>query len=62
MREYGPFEKEETRENRMAMNVQAEMENYETGPLILGLAHLHSVFGKVQSLGFKVTAFSWLGI
>jgi len=62
MREYGPFENQETRENRMAKNVQAEMENYETGLFILGLAHLHSIFGKLRSLGFKVTAFSWLGI
>lgn len=60
MREYGPFENEETRENRMAMNVQAEMENYESGLFILGLAHLHSVFGKLRSLGFKVIALSWL--
>jgi len=60
MDEYGPFENQETRENRMAMNVQAEMENYESGLFILGLAHLHSVFGKLQSLEFKVTAFSWL--
>ena len=62
MYEYGPFENQEIRENQMAKNVQAEMGNYESGLFILGLAHLHSVFGKLQSLGFKVTAFSWLGI
>jgi hypothetical protein len=62
MDEYGPFENQEARENRIAMNVQAEMENDESGLLILGLAHLHSIFGKLGSLGFKVTAFSWLGI
>jgi hypothetical protein len=62
MNEYGPFENQEARENRMAKNVQSEMENYEAGLFILGLAHLHSVFGKLRSLGFKVTAFSWLGL
>jgi hypothetical protein len=61
MCEYGPFERQENRERRMAENVQAEMENYESGLFILGLAHLHSVFGKLHSLGFKITAFSWLG-
>ena len=62
MDEYGPFENQEAREDWMAKNVQAEMENYESGLFILGLAQLHSVFGKLGSLGFKVTAFSWLGI
>jgi hypothetical protein len=59
MYEYGPFENQENRERRMAENVSAEMEKYETGLFILGTAHLHSVFGKLQSLGFKVVAFSW---
>ena len=62
MNEYGPFENQEARENQIAKNVQAEMENYDTGLFILGLAHLHSVFDKLRSLGFKVTAFTWLGM
>lgn len=62
MDEYGPFENQEAREDRMTKNVQAETENYESGLFVLGLAHLHSIFGKLRSLGFKVTAFSWLGI
>jgi hypothetical protein len=60
MDEYGPFENQEARENRMAKNIGAEMENYETGLFIVGLAHLHSIVGKLRTSGFKVTAFSWL--
>jgi hypothetical protein len=60
MDEYGPFEKQENREIRMAANVQAEMADHKTGLLILGAAHLHSVVGKLRCLGFKVFAFSWL--
>jgi hypothetical protein len=60
MDEYGPFDNQEARENRMAQNIEVEMENYETGLFIVGLAHLHSIFGKLRPLGFKVTAFSWL--
>jgi hypothetical protein len=57
--EYGPFENQEARENRMVKNVQAEMENYETGLFILGVAHLHSLFAKLKALDFKVTGYSW---
>jgi hypothetical protein len=60
MEEYGPFENQQNRECRMAENVRAEMERYETGLFVLGRAHLHSVFGKLRCLGFKVVAFSWL--
>jgi hypothetical protein len=60
MYEYGPFENQELRENQMATNVQTEMQKHETGLFILGLAHLHSVFGKLRPLGFRVTAFSWM--
>ena len=59
MCEYGPFEKQENRERRMAENVLAEMEKYETCLFVLGTAHLHSMFGRLQSLGFKVLALSW---
>jgi hypothetical protein len=60
MDEYGPFENQENREIRMAANVQAQMANHKTGLLILGITHVHSVFGKLRCLGFKVFAFSWL--
>lgn len=62
MHVYGPFDKQENRERRMVENVRAEMEKYETGLFILGAAHLHSVFGKLQRLGFRVRAFCWLGV
>jgi hypothetical protein len=58
--EYGPFENQEGSENWMVKKVQVEMENYETGLFILGVAHLHSLFAKLRSLGFKVTGYSWL--
>jgi hypothetical protein len=59
MNEYGPYENQENREYRMAENVRAEMERCETGLFVLGTAHLHSLFGKLQSPDFKVVAFSW---
>ena len=59
--EYGPFENQEARENWMADRVKVEMENYETGLFVLGVAHLHSLFAKLRSLGFKVTGYSWAG-
>jgi hypothetical protein len=60
MYEYGPFDNQEARENRMAKNIGAHMENYETGLFIVGLAHLHSILAKLRPLGFTVTAFFWL--
>ena len=60
MDKYGPFEKQEAREIQMAKNVQSEMEGHKTGLFVLGLAHLHSMFGRLRSLGFEVEAFSWI--
>jgi hypothetical protein len=60
MYEYGPFENQETREKRMVQNVGAEMENYKSRILVLGLAHMHSVFEKLQASGFKVYGYSYL--
>jgi hypothetical protein len=54
MDEYGPIENQEARQELIAKNVGAQMENYETCLLVLGLAHLHSLFVKLQSMGFKV--------
>jgi hypothetical protein len=59
--EYGPFENQEARETWMAGKIQLAMETYEVGLLIFGVAHLHSLFAKLRSLGFKVTAYSWAG-
>jgi len=60
MDQYGPYENQESRELRMAANVDAEMKSYEAGLFILGLAHMHSIFGKLRSLEFNVTGYSWL--
>ncbi len=60
MYEYGPFENQDAREKQMVQNVRVEMENYESGILVLGLAHMHSVFEKLQSSGFKVYGYSYL--
>jgi len=60
MYEYGPFENQEAREDLMSKNVQVEMEGYETGLFICGLAHLHSLFGKLRALEFEVLGFSFL--
>ena len=61
MAEYGPFKSQENRENQMVKNVEAEMESYETGIFVLGLAHLHSLFGKLMTAGFSVTGYHWIG-
>jgi hypothetical protein len=61
LNEYGSFESQEARENWMVKKVQVEMENYDTGLFIIGVAHLHSLFSKLRSLDFKVTGYSWAG-
>jgi hypothetical protein len=60
MYEYGPFENQEARENRMADNISAKMEVYEVALYIVGLAHLHSMFLKLHSRGIVVTAYFWV--
>jgi hypothetical protein len=60
MSEYGPFENQEAREIRMVENVRREMERFENGFFLLGLAHLHSLSGRLRSAGFETKGFSWL--
>jgi hypothetical protein len=60
--EYGPYERQENREKQMLKNIQEKMGNHEVGLLIVGIAHLHSLFGKLESNGFKTTAYNWLTI
>ena len=60
MDEYGPFESQDAREDQMADNIRVEMENFETGLFIVGLAHVHSMFSKLRALGLSVTAYVWL--
>lgn len=58
--EYGPYEQQENREKRMVENIMTKMSKHEVGLFIFGIAHLHSLFGKLQSAGFTVTAYHWL--
>ena len=60
MSEYGPFERQENRERRMAQNVQTEMLSCEAGLFVVGLAHLHSMGMKLRAAGFDVVGYSWL--
>ena len=60
MYEYGPFENQEAREKQMTRNIKAEMEGFDCGLYICGLAHTHSMFSKLRAVGFTVTAYSWL--
>ncbi len=55
--EYGPFENQENRENWMAIRVESAMKNYDTGLLIIGLGHMHSLFAKLLGLGLKVIGY-----
>jgi hypothetical protein len=60
MTEYGPFRGQENRENRMVDNICSAMEDYESGLFVVGIAHLHSFFGKLRTRGFEVVGYSWL--
>jgi len=57
--EYGPFEKQENREVQMLQNIEAAMANVDCGILILGVAHLHSMFTKLKDATFEVVAYHW---
>ena len=58
--EYGPFEAQEARESWMVSKVRAEMEPYQAGIFILGVAHMHSLFAKLRASGLKVVGYSSL--
>ena len=60
LNEYGPYEAQQNREARMVENIQLAMTDYQTGLFIMGIAHLHSLFGKLRSCRFDVLAFHWL--
>lgn len=60
--EYGPFQRQENRENRLVQNIQTEMANCSVGLFIVGVAHLHSLFGKLRSAGFDVIGYHWFEI
>jgi hypothetical protein len=60
MCEYGPIGAQENRETKMAGNAEVEMKQHQSGLLIIGLAHLHSMSAKLENRGFKIFAYSWL--
>ena len=59
--EYGPLENQENRERRMSQNIQEAMTDHKTGIFIVGLAHLHSMFSKLNQANLNVAAYSWFG-
>jgi len=59
MQEYGPYPQQENREEQMAENVCSAMREFESGLFLMGLAHLHSLFGKLRARNFAVTAYIW---
>jgi hypothetical protein len=58
--EYGPLEAQEARELQITLNAKRELETSDSGLLLMGLAHLHSMALKLRSEGFDVIAYSWL--
>jgi hypothetical protein len=46
--QYGPIANQESREVAMCENIQRAMETRETALLVIGLAHLHSMFVKLS--------------
>ena len=60
MYQYGPFQSQEAREIRMTGNIASSMEEFEIGLLVCGLAHLHSMCGKLQASEFEVIAYTRL--
>ena len=56
--EYGPLDRQENRELRMAANIQNEMGDHQTGLFVVGLAHLGSISSKVHQAGFNVASYS----
>lgn len=45
---YGPLASQEKRENLMCDNIIAAMSAYETGVVVIGLGHLHSMMVKLS--------------
>lgn len=55
-----PFEPHESREIYMASGITHAMEAYSQAVVILGIAHIHSMMGKLRVEGFTVIAGHWL--
>jgi hypothetical protein len=60
IREYGSLTNQENREVRMAQSIRTEMEEHNSGLLVVGFAHLHSMSMKLHAARFNVAAYSWL--
>jgi hypothetical protein len=56
---YGPADIQTRREGLMLDAMQAAMRNRETGMMIVGMAHLHSMAEKLVRLGFEIEGFHW---
>jgi hypothetical protein len=61
LREYGPLQTQELRENYMVERIRRAMEPHKVGLFIVGLAHLHSILVKIEAAGFEVRGYSWTG-
>ena len=62
MSEYGPFEIQEKREEKMVENIRVAMLNDDNGLLLLGIAHLHSMLARLHSRNFDVVGYHWLDL
>jgi hypothetical protein len=56
IRAYGPIDVQERREKVMCKNISDAMKSYQKALIVLGLAHLHSMFMKLEE-EFEVSAY-----
>ena len=54
--QYGPIDTQEKRENAMCQNIAAAMSSIDIGIVVIGVAHLHSMFLKL-SREFRVKGY-----
>lgn len=55
---YGPIINQERREKVMCENIARSMSSYQVGVVVVGLAHLHSMFVKLSN-GFEMEGYSY---
>lgn len=57
---YGPIEVQQTREELMCINIKREMDSVGSAVVVLGIAHLHSMFWKLhQEFEVEAFVFAW---
>ena len=56
---YGPIEIQIRREHLMVEAIKTVMAGRETGLMVVGMAHLHSLSEKLTQSGFEVEGFHW---